>query len=240
MDEAAARRIGVRDVLKRRATWGWMLAGMAIAFVVGAAYASVLRGTGEWASGLAWERALMLRVHALGEPPILEAVMLTLPWTGTNLTLMPIIVGVAIWLSRRGRGELAAQLLLVEAGCYFLNLLLKHAFDRPRPDLWPPRGQYAWPSFPSGHAIIAVALFFTIAIMLHRERGWRWPYAAAAILMSINLYSRIYLGVHWPTDVIAGLLIGVVWLVCTLIAFRPPEARSWRDALWMKRRRVAS
>src|SRR5688500_13749551 len=168
-DEAAARRVGVRDVLKRRATWGWILAGMAIAFAVGAAYASVLRGTGEWDTGLAWERALMLRVPAFGEPPLVDAVMLTLPWTGTNLTLLPIIIGAAVWLSRRGRGELAAQLLLVEAGCYFLYLALKHGFDRPRPDLWPLRGQYAWPSFPSGHAIIAVALFFTIAILLHRE-----------------------------------------------------------------------
>lgn len=213
---------------------------MAIAFVVGATYAWALRGTGEWATGLAWERALMLRIHALGEPPIVEAVMLTLPWTGTNLTLLPIIIGAAIWLARRGRGELAVQLLLVEAGCYLLNLLLKHAFDRPRPELWPPRGQFAWPSFPSGHAIVAVALFFTIAIMLHRERGWRWPYSVAALLIFINLYSRIYLGVHWPTDVIGGLLIGSVWLLSTLIAFRPPWARSWRDALRMGPRRPAS
>jgi undecaprenyl-diphosphatase len=127
---------------------------------------------------------------------------------------------VALWLWRRhGRPLLALQLLIVSAGSLSLNALLKHQMDRARPDLFPRRGMYAWASYPSGHAIVCVALFFTIALLLHRERGWRWPFAATALLYAANCYSRLYLAVHWPSDLIGGTLIGLAWLAGTWYAF---------------------
>jgi len=117
--------------------------------------------------------------------------------------------------------ELALHLMIVSLGSLIMNAALKHAFGRPRPDLWEHRGQYAWSSYPSGHAIVCVSVFFTVALMLLRERGWRWPFAALTTLMVVVLYSRLYLGVHWPTDVIGGLLIGLVWLAATEHAFAP-------------------
>jgi membrane-associated phospholipid phosphatase len=64
---------------------------------------------------------------------------------------------------------------------------------------------------------------FTIALMLYHERGWWWPVVVAACVLVLNLYSRVYLGVHWPTDILGGLLLGVLWLVATQYAFRPLE-----------------
>jgi undecaprenyl-diphosphatase len=78
---------------------------------------------------------------------------------------------------------------------------------------------YRWASYPSGHAILTVALYFTIALQLRHARGWRWPFVVAAAIVLITCYSRVYLGVHWPTDLIGGLLIGVVWLAGTWRAF---------------------
>jgi undecaprenyl-diphosphatase len=109
--------------------------------------------------------------------------------------------------------------MVTVVGSLVLNAVLKDVFSRPRPELWPHRGQYQWSAYPSGHAIVGVALFFTVARMLCRERGWRWPFAAAAALLSVNLYSRLYLGVHWPTDVLGGLIVGFVWLCVTEYAF---------------------
>jgi len=159
-------------------------------------------------------------------PQLVDGVLLALPWLGTNLTLMPILSGVSLWLwKRRGRGELALQIMITVAGSLFMNAVLKALFDRPRPELWPHRGQYAWAAYPSGHAIVGVSVFFMIALMLYRERGWSWPFVVAGAMLTINLYSRLYLGVHWPTDVIGGLLLGLVWLIATQSAFAHFRAR---------------
>jgi membrane-associated phospholipid phosphatase len=197
------------------------VAGLVLSTAAGVVYALRLEAIGDWRIGLPWERALMLWIDR-GVPVAFDWLMLGLPWLGTNLTLLPIIALVSFWLWRKkGRGELALQLIIVSLGSLIVNAALKDAFDRPRPDLWEHRGQYAWSSYPSGHAIVCVSVFFTIALMLFRERGWRWPFAAATTLMVVVLYSRLYLGVHWPTDVVGGVLIGLVWLVTTQYAFAP-------------------
>jgi len=160
-------------------------------------------------------------------PKAFDWLMLGLPWIGTNLTLLPIVAGVSFWLWRkRARGELAAHLMVTVLGSLVLNAVLKAVYDRPRPELWPHRGQYQWASYPSGHAIVGVSVMFTIALVLWHERGWWWPLLAAACVLCLNLYSRLYLGVHWPTDLLGGLLLGVLWLAVTQYAFRPLERRA--------------
>lgn len=155
-------------------------------------------------------------------PRAVDLVMLGLPWLGTNLTLLPIIAAFSLWLwLKRGRRDLAAHLMIVTVGSLIMNAVLKDIFDRARPELWPHRGQYQWASYPSGHAIVGVSVIFTVALMLYREREWLWPLVAAAILLVVNLYSRLYLGVHWPTDLIGGLILGILWLVVTQFAFAP-------------------
>jgi len=197
------------------------VAGLVLSTAAGVVYALRLEATGDWRIGLPWERAMMLWIDR-GVPVAFDWLMLGLPWLGTNLTLLPTIALVSFWLWRKkGRGELALQLIIVSLGSLIVNAALKDAFDRPRPELWEHRGQYAWSSYPSGHAIVCVSVFFTIALMLFRERRWRWPFAAATTLMVVVLYSRLYLGVHWPTDVVGGVLIGLVWLATTQYAFAP-------------------
>ena len=202
------------------------VAGVFLSGAVGALYALWLESSGDWRVGLPWERALMLGIDR-DVPSAFDWLLLGLPWLGTNLTLLPIVAAFSLWLWRRkGRSDLGLQLVIVSLGSLVMNVVLKDLVDRPRPDLWEHRGQYAWASYPSGHAIVCVAVFFTIALMLYRERGWRWPFGAAAALMVVVLYSRLYLGVHWPTDVVGGLLLGVVWLAVTQYAFAPFRHRS--------------
>ena len=200
--------------------WTWIALGYVAALAVGLAFGALVRAAGAWEEGSAWERALLgaLRIEL---PPVLDTAMLVLPWLGTNVTLIPLLAGAALWLDRvRRRRDLAIHLLVVELGSYTANPILKAIFSRARPDLWEKRGQFAWSSYPSGHAIASVAVLLAIAWLLRRERGWRWPWIVAGVLLAVSLYSRVYLGVHWPTDVLGGSLVGLVWLLATIVAYR--------------------
>jgi membrane-associated phospholipid phosphatase len=215
----------------RRVRWGWVVAGAVLSMAVGMLYARTIRSLGDWEQGLHWERSLLLGMERR-LPWLLDQVFLTVPWAGTNLTVMPEIVVFVLWLAvRRKRLDLAAHLLTVAVGSLIFNAVLKDFYDRPRPSLWEKRGQFAWASFPSGHAIVTISVIFTVAVVLHREKGWRWPYAVAVLLLLISFYSRLYLGVHWPTDIIGGALVGAVWFVTTLVAFAPgiPSERRRSD-----------
>ena len=205
-------------------TIGWCLGGYLLALGAGISYARVLIAAGEWTQGFPWEHDVLQAVHRVQLSALADRMLLILPWFGTNITLLPLSLIAAVWLFRHDRRRLATHLIVLQIGTLTLSAVLKAFYDRPRPALWTPRGQFAWASYPSGHAIASVAVLFTIAIMLYRLRGWRWPFPIATAMLIMTSYSRLYLGVHWPTDVMAGLIIGVVWLLTTLIAFRPLDS----------------
>jgi undecaprenyl-diphosphatase len=110
---------------------------------------------------------------------------------------------------------------------------MKLFFERPRPQL-------AWShvlpdySFPSGHTMNSVAFYGALAIVVWSISGRRWGIAtliAAAVLSTLIGISRIYLGYHYFTDVLGGVLAGVSWLLITLAVFRTrPLAGWWRAA----------
>ncbi len=195
------------------------LVGFLVALAAGSAVAVVVRSAGGWETGLAWEHTLLSSVHRTALHPILDWVLLVVPWFGTNYTLLPAIMVAVTLLARRGRWDLAWRLFVVLLGSWALNIMLKAAFVRPRPELWEKRGQFALASYPSGHAIAAVSVILTVALILSRERGERWPIVAGLLMLAISLYSRLYLGVHWPTDVLGGVAMGFVWLIATTLAF---------------------
>ena len=210
-----------RDRHWARQRWPIILAGFFAAYTAGVLFAVIIRSQGDWSQGMEWERNVLHAVHE-PLPAVLDALMLVFPWFGTNISLIPVIGAIAIWLwVKRKRVDLAMWLLIVQLGSYALNPMLKGTFDRIRPDLYPKRGWYGWASYPSGHAIASICVLFTLAIMLHKERGWKWPYLVIAVIAAGSAYSRIYLAVHWPTDVIGGMLVGAVWLWAAYRAFNP-------------------
>ena len=146
----------------------------------------------------------------------------TLQWLfGTSSVLFLILV--------RRRAE-AAWLTVSIVGASLLNFLFKLSLNRPRPDLVPHLVKVTNASFPSGHAMISAAIYLTIAIMLAEVHSNRLARAYLMGLAGVTVIligcSRVYLGVHWPSDVLAGWCFGSVWALIAFAANRAIRRRS--------------
>ena len=143
-------------------------------------------------------------------------------WLGGWVGLAALCLAATILLVRRRDWLDAGFLLTVSLGSQLVVTVLKGTFDRPRPDLAPAVPLPDSPGFPSGHAAAGLATVGALAILAgerlpsRRARTWLWA-ATAAVVAAIGL-SRIALGVHFASDVLAGWLLGLAWLSCCLLA----------------------
>lgn len=175
------------------------------------------------------DRAVSLWVHSFDNPTI-DAAMRGVSTVGGFWIIACLAIAVSIWAVSRRDFPAVAALLGVIAVDEITKELLKNVFARARPDLWTgivPLDSY---SFPSGHAMAAVARTGMIAVVVGRLAPSLkpWAYGLAAIFALVVGYSRVYLGAHWFTDVLGGyaagaalLSIGVLWL-----ERNPPPAAS--------------
>ena len=196
------------------ATFGiFILAGAAI--TLGGTYAFA-KFAGHVTSGRtqAFDEAV-LRWVAEHRPLNLEPVMLEITFLGTGSVVLAVVAVSALflWLTRH---QFSAALLLIAAiGGILLNNLLKVGFDRPRPQIFEWGAHALSSSFPSGHAMSAAAVYGTVAYLAARLQK-RMTHriitlGAAFVLILLIAITRLYLGVHYPSDVLAGIIIGLAW-----------------------------
>lgn len=181
------------------------------------------------------DRTLLLALRSPGDladplgPPWVEELFRDFTALGGVGVLMLLTLAVAgfLLLDRRVR---AAMLVLASVGGGFvLSTLLKQLFSRPRPDLVPHESFVYTASFPSGHSMMAAVTYLTLGALLARVQPRRQVKAyllvlAALVTLLVGI-SRVYLGVHWPTDVLAGWAAGAIWALL-----------SWLVARWLQRR----
>lgn len=162
-------------------------------------------------------------------PDWLSGIMRDITALGGLAVLTFIVAVAALYLVLVGKRAAALFVVLAVTGGTLLSHGLKMLFARPRPDLIPLAPVELTASFPSGHAMISAVTYLTLGVLLTRLDAPRRVHAffiAVAVVMTVMIgISRVYLGVHWPTDVLAGWCLGAAWaLFC------------WLVALWLQRR----
>lgn len=142
---------------------------------------------------------------------------------GSTTVVTLITVAVLGYLVIDGKRAMALLVLVSVAGGATVSSLMKIGFDRPRPDLVAHLVDVQTLSFPSGHAMVSAVTYLTLGALLiqvhSRKRLKAYILGVAIVLTLLIGLSRIYLGVHWPTDVIAGWSTGAAWaIVCWVVA----------------------
>lgn len=140
---------------------------------------------------------------------------------GAVLSLVSLMVCGYLLLLRKSRAAGFVAFAVISSS--LASLALKHMFQRPRPDLVPHFSKVMTTSFPSGHSMLSAAVYLTLAGLLarmHKSRAVRAYVLLWGGLLSVLVgLSRVYVGVHWPTDVLAGWSAGAAWAaLCWLIA----------------------
>ena len=153
---------------------------------------------------------LFMHSHAT---PLLDQVMLFFSLIGYRFGVVPTDVGILLILLWRHRWGDALFWSLAVGGAAVLNVAAKHSFSRIRPELWLSIAPEKTFSFPSGHAMGSMALVTALAVLTWPTR-WRWPVLILGSLFVLFVgLSRVYLGVHYPSDILAGWAASLGWVL---------------------------
>lgn len=148
---------------------------------------------------LPWAHLAMLQVTALG--------------TGVVVMMVVAVAALFLWLTRHKHS--ATLLLVTTVVGILINSMLKDVFHRDRPAIFSSGVEVFSSSFPSGHSMSAAIVYGTVAYLAARLQRHRWSRIVTALVALLLIFliaaSRIYLGVHYPSDTLAGMVIGFAW-----------------------------
>lgn len=178
----------------------------------------------------ALDEIILLWVNRLTNPG-LDQVMVTITRLGDPSIVVSVTCISFIWLWWRWRWRIATIFAITCGGGAVLSTGLKLFFGKSRPQLWSQLITETSYSFPSGHALGSMVLYGFLAYLLaQRFPLQKWLiYGIAVVLIGSIGFSRLYLGIHWPTDVLAGYSIGFLWLSVCISLFQLATRRSQPD-----------
>jgi undecaprenyl-diphosphatase len=227
---------------KTRAWAGWieidiLLGGLAIAGALWAVVelAEIARAT----TPHAFDTAILLAFRQPGHPdlpigpPWLEGAVRDVTALGSTVVLVLVVAALVIHFFLLGRARTAFFVLCAVGSGQVLSSLLKAGVDRPRPDLVSHLVTETSLSFPSGHAMLSAVTYLTLGALAARflpGRVTRVYVLALAVLVTLTVgVTRVYLGVHWPSDVLAGWCAGFAWAMLWWLAARLLQRRGAVD-----------
>ena len=162
----------------------------------------------------------ILRMVNESSSPFLDSFVVGFTQLGDILGVFVLTLGIALLLWIRSKQRSAAVIVVGVAGAGLLNVLLKTVFQRDRPELWERIITENSYSFPSGHAMASSALAISMIVVFWPTR-WRWLVTMVSLTYMVGIgLTRLYLGVHYPTDVIAGWIVSGAWIALVMIIVR--------------------
>ena len=198
----------------------WLAAGLAASAFVVWAFAELADEVVEGESRR-FDRAVLLWIHS-HFPGWLDGPMRLVTALGYYWVVVPLLAVTVLVFYRKGWRLSAILLVVSTSGSILLTTVLKAVFERSRPELFDSGYAASFYSFPSGHATVALGFYGTLTlIMAYRLRGYaRWLVAACGVSLVLLIgFSRLYLGVHYPTDILAGFLAAPLWLFFVGVAY---------------------
>ena len=161
-------------------------------------------------------------LQPLGPPALLNAAR-DITALGGPAVLTLLTAAASLFLALDGKKHMALFVCGSIGSGLLVSNLLKDSFDRPRPDIVPHEVYAASSSFPSGHSMLSALTYLTLGAILaraHQAKLLKAYFLLIAVFLTVLVgVTRVYLGVHWPTDVLAGWTAGAVWaLLCWLLA----------------------
>lgn len=224
--DSMARGAQIIAALVKRNGWriGLLFAGMLLPLWIFAELADEVHEMEQFV----FDDPILLRAHALAGPE-LDGFFVVVSKIGYEGVIAIEVVLVVLLLALRHWREatFAATTFL---GSSLLNIGAKQFFQRDRPGLWESISPEDTFSFPSGHAMGSMTLAMT-AILLAWPSRWGWPtIAIASVFVVLVGYSRVYLGVHFPSDILAGWMAGTAWVVGTYLVLFHTPGRPWNSA----------
>ena len=161
-----------------------------------------------------FDEMMLLWINA-NSPDWLYRSMLFVTAFGYYWVVLP-LSGLAVCAFYRWGWKISARLLVIATGgSIILTTTLKNVFQRARPELFDSGYTAAFYSFPSGHATIAVSFYGTLTLLVawRLKALWRWAVAVTGVALVLLIgFSRLYLGIHYPTDILAGFLAAPLWV----------------------------
>ena len=181
--------------------------------------------------GFFFDAPIQLFLHRLATPGV-DWFFVSMSKLGYQYGVIPVDVAIAAWLVWKRRYRDALFFLLAVVGSLLVNLGAKNHFTRLRPDLWASIAPEMSYSFPSGHAMGSATLA-TALVLLAWPTKWRWRASIPVVLFTLLVgMSRVYLGVHFPSDILAGWSAACAWVLAMhwLVAARAPPPPHHPDA----------
>ena len=224
--EPKARGVGaIVQVLKQQA--GWILLfffGMFLPLWVFAQLADEVHELEQFV----FDDVILLHAHGFASPFLDDFFVVVSKLGYQGVIALDVLVVLVLLGFRRWREATFAAVAFM--GSALLNLGTKQFFQRDRPTLWESISPEDTFSFPSGHAMGSMTLAMVL-VMLAWHTRWRWPTTlAAATFVVLVGYSRVYLGVHFPSDILAGWMAATAWVVGVYLIFFHGRNRPWQSA----------